>query len=146
MPRIQIPSSNIGLGAICNRGGSTTVLLSTNKSTVTYPNQSSPYPLRGSYNNPNYYFWTYAGTSNATKGTVSITYPWSETSTAVGVTKQVFTGVYSYITIRVNVAYGYSFSYWSYSYPGGPAASYSTSFDVYYNGSYYDTSLFANFN
>lgn len=145
MPRIQIPSSNIGLGAICNRGGTSTVSLATNKNTVTYPNQSSPYSVRGGYVNPNFYFYVYVATSNGTKGSVNITYPWSENGSSVGSTKQVYTGVYSSISISCSVNYGYSFYYWSASYPGGPAISYSNSYDISYNGSYYDTTFYANF-
>lgn len=146
MPRIQIPTNNIGLGAICNRGGTSTVSLATNKSVTTYPTQSSPYRVRGEYVNPNFYFYVYVATSNSTKGTVNITYPWSENGTAVGTTRQVFTGAYSSISISCSVNYGYSFSYWSASYPGGPVISYSNSYSISYNGSYYDTSIYANFN
>jgi hypothetical protein len=84
--------------------------------------------------------------NNSSYGSISITYPWSETSTsAVGLSNQVFTGVYSYITILATPVYGRSFSYWSYSYPGGPLLAYGNQINVSYNGSYYDVSIYANF-
>lgn len=147
MPRIQIPSSTIGQGAILNRGGTSQSSLSNLRGTVILPNITSPYTIRGSFNNPNYYFWTYVATSNSTKGAVSITYPWSEGPNAsVGTVRNVFTGVYSYITIQVNVTYGYSFSYWSASYPGGPVVSYSSTYNLSYTDTYYDASIYDNFN
>jgi hypothetical protein len=146
MPRIQIPSSTIGQGAILNRGGTSQSSLSYLRGTVTYPNITSPYTIQGSFNYPNYYFYIYVSSNNSSYGSVNITYPWSESSTgAVGTTKQVFTGVYSYITISASPVYGRSFSYWSQSYPGGPVISYSNSYNVSYNGSYYDSSIYANF-
>jgi hypothetical protein len=53
--------------------------------------------------------------SNPTKGSVSITYPWSETSittSTIGNNRQVLTQIYGYMDIRCNVNYGYSFKGW----------------------------------
>jgi hypothetical protein len=146
MPRIQIPSSNIGQGAILNRGSSSQSALSNLRGVKIIPNISSPYTIRGEFNYPNYYFWTYVATNNSSYGGVGITYPFSQgVSTSAGENNQVFTGIYSYITIQAYPNYGRYFNYWSSSYPGGPVISYSSSYNVSYNGSYYDVSIFANF-
>jgi hypothetical protein len=146
MPRIQIPSSTVGQGAILNRGGTSQCTLSNLRGTVIVPTIAAPYTIVGSFNNPNYYFWTYIATSNSTKGGVSITYPYSEgPATSAGTFRNVFTGVYSYITIVCNVTYGYSFTYWSASYPGGPVVSYSSTYNLQYYDTYYDASIYANF-
>jgi hypothetical protein len=144
MPRIQIPASSISQSTL-NRGSASQSSLSVLRGTRIYPNITSPYTIVGSFNNPNFYFWIFAGTNNATYGVPKITYPWTESGSTVGLGNQVFTGVYTYITLGANPVYGRSFSYWSASYPGGPVISYSNAYNVSYNGSYYDTSFYANF-
>jgi hypothetical protein len=148
MPRVLIPSSNIAQNATTYaRGGTSQTALSTIKSSWTYPQQSAPsIPLRGSQVNANYYFWTNVYTNNSSWGNVSIYYPWTEgPSSSVGGTNQVYTGTYEYITLAANASYGYYFNYWSASYPGGPAVSYSSIFNLYYYDTYYDASIYCNF-
>jgi hypothetical protein len=148
MPRVLIPSSNIAQNATTYaRAGTSQTALSTIKSVYTYPQQSAPnIPLRGSQVNANYYFWTNVYTESTSKGQVQIYYPFTEgPSPAVGLANQVYTGTYPYITLNAVPAYGYFFDYWSASYPGGSAVSYSSIFNLYYYDTYYDASIYCNF-
>jgi hypothetical protein len=82
--------------------------------TATYPNRGLS-SLNMRYVSAGYCFYLNVATSNATKGTVSITYPWSETSSGtstIGNNRQNLTQIYNYIDIRCNVNYGYTFTGW----------------------------------
>ena len=143
MPRISIGTTNIGQASTTNRGSTSQSSLSYIMGVQTYPLQTGDYLLANWTSG--YYFWTYVSTSNSNAGNVSITYPWSETANNVGAINQVFTGAYNYITIQCNVNYGYTFNYWSAGYPGGPTVSYSNPYNLYYNDTYYDSGIIANF-
>ena len=146
MPRVQIPSSNIGQGAILNRGSTSQSSLSNLRGTVILPNISAPYTIRGSNTNPYYYFWTYVVTSNTSAGSVGITYPYSEgPNESAGTIRNVFTAVYSYITIEAYTAYGYEFDSWTANSPIGPVVSYSQAYNLYYNDTYYNSNIYDNF-
>jgi hypothetical protein len=149
MPKITVPTSNIGQNSVTFRGSTSQSQLAYIKGPFTYPTQGSgPYLIRGSFSNPYAYFWLFVYTNNSSWGSVSIIYPWSETSSGsspVGANNQVYTGVYGYITIRGNPSYGRSFSYWSATNPGGPVVSYSSTYSMYENDTYYNSSIYANF-
>jgi hypothetical protein len=148
MPRVLIPSSNIAQNATTYvRGGTSQTALSTIKSVYTYPQQSAPsIPLRGSQVNANYYFWTNVYSSNSGYGNVQVYYPWTEgPAPTVGFTNQVYTGTYEYITLNAVPNYGYYFNYWRASYPGGPVVSYYSTFNHYYNDTYYDATIYCDF-
>lgn len=86
----------------------------------TYPNRALS-NLNMRYVSAGYCFYMNIATSNPTKGSVSITYPWSETSVTtslIGYNRQVLTQIYNYIDVRCNVNYGYTFTGW-YTLPSG---------------------------
>ena len=96
MGRTAIGSTNQGLiatwGQYYNRSN-------TNFSGIfnfsTYPNRSLS-SLNMAYTTSGYCFYLNIATSNPTKGSVSITYPWSETSTTtspIGNNRQVITNI-----------------------------------------------------
>ena len=118
--------------------------------TATYPNRSL------SSLNINYYggstsvymYYLNVATSNSTAGSVTINYPWSETSSGtstIGNNRQVFTGAYNYIGIQCNVSYGYSFKGW-YTLPSsGTQITTQNVYNVNYDHPYYNTVWFAQF-
>jgi hypothetical protein len=126
------PATNIGVG----------VTVGTN----TYPQASDSYPM-GYNNSPSgYYFYTNIINSNSTKGSVSLLYPVSRNSTSnVGDGFQINTNTYPYFVILCTANYGYAFSNWSASYPGGPVVSYSNPYNFYYNDTYYDATIYSNY-
>jgi hypothetical protein len=147
MPRTLIPTNDIGQNSTYYvRGGTGQTALGTIKAIYTYPNQSSPnIPLRGGQVNPNYIFWVNVYSNNSSWGTLSITYPWSESSAAFVGNYQAYTGTYPYITIVATPVYGRFFNYWSAFYPSGPAVSYSSTYNIYYTDTFFDATIYANF-
>jgi len=112
----------------------------------TYPQKSTP-PFPMAYNNSSggYYFYMQFQNSNGTAGSVSITYPFSATSTGtVGRGSQLNTNSYPFYTVQTNTNYGYFFSYWSVNYPGGTVWSYTNSTNFWFNDTYYDASSIVN--
>lgn len=84
---------------------------------VTWPGLGSNNLNIGYYRGAgNYFFYLKAFNTDGTKGTVSITYPWSQSTSVtngyVGGSRQAFTAVYSYITLSASVNPGYSFDGW----------------------------------
>lgn len=99
---------------------------------ATYPNRALS-NLNLAYVSTGVCMFLNVATSNSTKGTVSITYPWSETSSGtstIGNNRQVLTAIYSYINIQCNVAYGYTFNGWWTLPSGGSQISSSNNFSV----------------
>jgi hypothetical protein len=122
MPQIQIPANNRGListfGQYYNR---TSTSFSGIFGTATYPQRSLSNLNMNYYNSGAYLYWINIATSNSTKGSVSITSPWSETSSGtstIGNNRQVYSGVYGNMSITCNVNYGYTFTGW-YTLPSG---------------------------
>jgi hypothetical protein len=116
MPQIQIPANNRGListfGQYYNRSSNT---FSGIFGTATYPQRALSDLNINYYSSGLYLFWINIATSNSTKGSVSITSPWSETSSGtstIGNDRQVYSGVYGNISITCNVTYGYTFNGW----------------------------------
>jgi len=154
MPRITIPATNRGListfGQYYNR---TSNSFSGILGTATYPNQ----PLSNTNLGYSAYgtgtgslFWINIANSNATKGSVSITYPWSETASGtstIGNNRQIVVGTYGYIGINCFTNYGYTFIGW-YTLPtGGTLISSSSSVNIYPDGytSYLSTVWYARY-
>ncbi len=114
---------------------------------ATYPNRSLS-NLNMNYVGGGYCFYLNVATSNSSAGSVSITYPWSETSSGtstIGNNRQTLTYVFGYIAIVCNVTYGYTFKGW-YTLPsGGTQITTSNSTNVYPTDAYYDTTWYAQF-
>jgi hypothetical protein len=122
MPQIQIPASNRGListfGQYYNRSSNT---FSGILGTATYPQRSSSNLNISYYGSGSFLYWINIATSNSTKGSVSITSPWSETSSGtstIGNNRQAFSGAFGTIAIQCNVNYGFTFNGW-YTLPTG---------------------------
>jgi len=151
MGRVAMSANNRGListfGQYTNRTSSS---FSGIFGSATYPNRAL------SSLNINYYggapsvyvYWVNIASSNSTKGSVSITYPWSETSSGTGLighNRQSFSGAYNYISIQCNVTYGYSFKGW-YTLPsGGTLITCANSVNIYPTDGYISTVWYAQF-
>jgi hypothetical protein len=149
MPRQSTAPQYMGLKLRLNQfydAPNSNVAVSTTINTYTYPlKPSADYPM--GYNNSysGYYFYVNFINSNATRSTVLSYYPTSRSSTSsIGRGYQINTNTYPYFNILTNVNYGYYWSYWSASYPGGPVVSYSQSYNFYYNDTYYDYTIYNN--
>lgn len=150
MGNTLIPANNRGListfGQYYNRGGSSFSYIF---GFSTYPQRSSSSLNINYYGSGNYLFYLNIGSSNPTKGSVSINYPWSETSittSVIGNNRQVFTGVYNYIGIQCNVNYGYTFKGW-YTLPsGGTLITTQNVSNVNYAHPYQNSVWYAQFN
>jgi hypothetical protein len=115
MAQTQIPASNRGListfGNYYNRSSNS---FSGIFGTATYP-QRSLSNLNINYYGTSILLYVNAGSSNATKGSVSITYPWSETSSGtslIGNNRQALLSTYGYIALQANTNYPYGFNGW----------------------------------
>lgn len=67
------------------------------------------------YGSGSYLLYFQISSTNPTKGSVSITSPWSETSittSAIGGNRQLLQSIYGYMTIQANTNYGYTFNGW----------------------------------
>ena len=148
MGRTAIGSTNMALigtfGQYYNRSSSS---FSGIFGTATYPNRGLS-SLNMNYTNSGYCFYLNIATSNSSAGSVSITYPWSETSSGtstIGNNRQVLTNIYGYIAITCNVSYGYSFKGW-YTLPsGGTQITSGNSTNIYSTDAYYNTVWYAQF-
>lgn len=135
-------------GQYYNRTGNTFTSIF---SISTYPNRTNSNLNIDYYGgNPTVYmFYLNIATSNSIKGSVSINYPWSETSSGtslIGNNKQSFTGAFNYIGIQCNVVYGYSFRGW-YTLPsGGTQITTQNVYNVNYDHPYYNSVWYAQFN
>lgn len=116
--------------------------------TATYPNRT-PSSLNIDYYVPgNPLIWINIATSNSTKGTARIIYPWSEISTGTGLighNRQAYTGTYSYISIACSVAYGYTFTGWWTLPSGGTQITSANSVNLDANACLSYTTLYAQF-
>jgi hypothetical protein len=152
MGRVAMSANNRGListfGQYYNRTSSS---FSGIFGTATYPNRAlSSLNIDYYGGSPSVYvFFLNIATSNSTKGSVSITYPWSETSSGtanIGNNRQAFSGAYNYINIQCNVAYGYTFKGW-YTLPvGGTLITTGNSTNVYPTDGYINSVWYAQFN
>lgn len=148
MGRTAIPANNRGListfGQYYNRSSSS---FSGIFGSATYPNRALS-NLNMGYVGGGYCFYLNIATSNSTAGSVSITYPWSETSSGtslIGNNRQTLTYIHGYIAIMCNVSYGYTFKGW-YTLPSGGTLITSTkTVNVYYNDAYYNNVWYAQF-
>jgi hypothetical protein len=115
---------------------------------ATYPNRALS-NLNMNYVGGGFCFYLNIATSNSTKGSVSITYPWTETSSGtslIGHNRQSFSGAFGYINIQCNVTYPYTFKGW-YTLPsGGTLITTSNSVNVYPTDTYISTVWYAQFN
>lgn len=149
MPKVFIPSNNRGListfGNYYNRSSTS---FSGILGTATYPQRAL------SSLNINYYtvgstvWYINIATSNPTKGTVSITSPWGETSsgtTTIGNNRQAWSGGVTNIFILCTVSYGYTFTGW-YTLPsGGTLITSTNALNVNVNNPMIDTVWYAQF-
>lgn len=151
MGRILIPTTNRGListfGQYYNRTSSS---FSGIFGTATYPFRSlSNLNINYYGGGTNYMFYLNFASSDAVKGAVSSTYPFSSTASGTNVAgndRQVFTGVYTYITITCSVTYGYTFKGW-YTLPvGGTLITTTNTVNVSYTDAYYNNVWYAQFN
>ena len=149
MPQIQIPASNRGListfGQYYNRSSNT---FSGIFGTATYPNRALSNLNIDYYSSTYYLYWINIATSNATKGSVSITSPWSETSagtSTIGNNRQVYSGVYGSMGITCNLTYPYVFNGWYTAASGGTAIAYSLSENISPNHPYINSVWYAQF-
>lgn len=150
MGRTLIPANNRGLISTFGQYyGRTSSSFSGIFGTATYPNLALSNRNINYYGSGSYLFYLNLASSNSTKGSVSITYPWSETSSGtslIGNNRQVFTGAYTSISIACNVVYGYSFKGW-YTLPvGGTLITTSNAVNVSYTHAYYNSVWYAQFN
>ena len=149
MPQIQIPASNRGListfGQYYNRSSNA---FSGIFGTATYPNRGFSDMDISFYDSPYYLYWINIATSNSTKGSVSITNPWSETSSGtstIGNNRQVYSGVYGSMGITCNLTYPYVFNGWYTAASGGTAIAYSLSENISPNHPYINSTWYAQF-
>jgi hypothetical protein len=102
---------------------------------LTYPTQSFPntaYVSTYSQAAGQYLFKIQIRSNNGSFGSVSITYPYSETSSGtsfIGNNRQVYNYTYPYITITATRVYPYTFQYWQLD--GGGVYSYSQTLNLY---------------
>lgn len=117
-------------------------------SAVSYPSYSSNMKL--SLYKGGTLFYLKVVNTNGTKGTVSITYPWSQSTNVtngyVGGSKQCLVSIYSYITISVSVNYGYSFKGWYTAATGGTLINSTQNQQVPYTHAYRDFVWYAQYN
>lgn len=149
-PTSLLPSSNLNLSLFFTYYGAPTSNRSLQKvvdatTPITYPGTNPP--RMGFYATNNYLFYLQAMNTNGTKGTIYLTYPWSEsatrTSSVVGTGKQVYTAVYQYISLQASANYGYTFKGWYNQFTGGTLISSSSVVNVYYNNPYAGSLWFA---
>jgi len=121
MAQTSIPANNRGListfGQYYNR---TSNSFSGIFGTATYP-QRALSNLNIDYYGTSTLLYVNIGSSNATRGSVSITSPWSETSSGtelIGNDRQALSSVYGYIGITANTNYPYVWNGW-YTLPSG---------------------------
>ena len=134
MPRRAIGNSNVGLYAPLNEmisslGGSYYLSYICGN---TYPQQSAPYNVADyAQAAGQYLFQIQVKPDSYLKGTASITYPFSTTSTGayVGGGTQVYNYTYPYITITAARIYPYVFQYWQVD--GGGVYSYTQTLNIY---------------
>jgi hypothetical protein len=102
---------------------------------LTYPTQPFPNSANiGDYAQAagQWLFQIQIRSNNGSLGSVSITYPWSETSSGtsfIGGSRQAYSYTYPYITISATRVYPYTFQYWQVD--GGGVYSYSNPLNVY---------------
>lgn len=154
MPNILLGTTNQSLNGKLNQfynAPGTNVSQLTTENVATYPHLGTTNLSLGYYKGAsNYLFWNQFYNTNGTKGTVSITSPWTEstavTNGSIGLGKQAFSAVYTYITVTVSVNYGYSFKGW-YTLPtGGTLISASATYNFAYNDAYINTTFYAQYN
>jgi hypothetical protein len=138
MAQTSIPANNRGListfGQYYNRSSNS---FSGIFGTATYP-QRALSNLNIDYYGTSTLLYVNIASSNATRGSVSITYPFSETSSGtsnIGNDRQVLASYYGYIGIQANTNYPYSFIGW-YEYPFGGALISSSQYSSIGIGSY----------
>jgi hypothetical protein len=117
--------------------------------TATYPFRSLSNLNINYYTAGNYMFYLNFASSDAVKGAVSSTYPFSGTASGTNVAgndKQAYTGTYTYITITCSLNYPYTFKGW-YTLPvGGTLITTSATVNVSYTDTYYNNVWYAQFN
>lgn len=156
MPVSALSNTNLALSSFFNYYGapganrSLYTAISTTTA-VTYPSDGTSNLNMGTYATAgSFLFYLKANNTNGTKGTVSITYPWSQSTSVtngeVGISKQVWTSVYTYITVAVSINYGYSFKGWYTASTGGTLISTATSVNVAFNSTYRDNIWYAQYN
>jgi hypothetical protein len=106
--------------------------------TATLPNQALSNVSFNAYGYNGYLLYINIKSTNSTKGNVSITYPFSVTSTGtefIGNDRQVSEAEYGSIEFQANTTYPYTFNGWYTEETGGTFLS-STSAQSYYDGVY----------
>lgn len=147
MPYVYIPSTGRSLtstfGQYYNRSSNS---FSGIFGTATYPQRSLSGVNINYYTAGNYLFYLNIASSNSSAGSVSITYPWSESSSGtstIGNNRQVYTGTYPYLSITAFSNYGYTFKGW-YTLPsGGTQITSANTTNVYYTTGYPNTVWYA---
>lgn len=147
MPKVAVPSNNRGListfGQYYNRSSNS---FSGILGTATYPQRSLSSLNINYYTVGSYVWYINIASSNATKGSVSITSPWSESSSGtstIGNNRQAYSVVYQNIAITCFTNYGYTFKGW-YTLPsGGTLITSTNTLSVNINNPMIDTVWYA---
>ncbi len=145
MALILIPSTNISANTHLFKYWNAP---STNRSwltlgAATYPTQIiSNITFGTGYLLPGFYIFSLrVSTANSAKGSCSITYPWSETSsgsTPIGLNKQIVSFYISYISVTVTAIYPNTFKGWYTQQTGGTLLTTTATVNVFYNNGYDD--------
>jgi hypothetical protein len=120
-------------------------------SAITWPGLGSNNLNIGYYRGAgNYFFYLKVFNTDGVKGTVSITYPWSQSTSVtngyVGGSRQAWTPTYSYITVTVSVNYGYTFDGWWTTPSGlGTLISSASTINVFFDSTYRDNIWYARY-
>lgn len=147
MPLSYLPTTNLSINAFYNYYDAPTthkgVGIALNSfSGITYPNTGTHNNNMGYYASNSYMFYFKAVNTNGTKGTISITYPWSQSTNTtngyVGGGKQAFIVAYPYITLSVSTNYGYTFRGWYTAASGGTYINATGVQNIYYTDTYRD--------
>jgi hypothetical protein len=122
MAQTQIPANNRGListfGQYYNRSSNS---FSGIFGTATYPQRSLSNLNMGYFSSGTYMIYVNAASSNSTKGSIAITYPFSQSSSGtsiIGNDRQVHASTYGYIGLQAYTNYGYTWKGW-YTLPSG---------------------------
>lgn len=111
--------------------------------TVTYPVQNTNITMGTSFLTTGTYLFSLRVTNtNFSKGSCSITSPWTETTNSgvivIGYNRQISTAYQSYIQVTVTPIYPYTFKGWYSAYSGGTLLTTTATVNVAYNNGYDD--------
>jgi hypothetical protein len=140
MPRQAIENTNVGLySPLSIMIDPTAPHYLAYNAQFTYPAQSAPYNIADyAQAAGQFLFQIQIRTENAAKGSVAITYPWSESNSVttdyIGGARQSYSYTYSYITIFATPTYPRTFNSWLIDQTSGTLST-SRTVDVAFNSS-----------